>query len=270
MALPGSWLMLDDVNLVTKAGASASFNNATFESWTDTVVSTIADWYTVNLTMKKTSNAYSGNSAVELEVKEITHDDGKKEKIGAIVANYDFHNSSGGGTHFTATPIKLEGYWNYSPAINDTGWVSIEFFKNGKSVGVSGYKIASTTNGYQKFSLDLSVTEKPDTFKVSLYAGDSIGTKMLVDDLNLISDATVGVEQQVSSTGNVFPNPTTDLLHVGNAHSYSVSNVIGVLLGQGRVKASVISLAGFRKGVYVLTLRNSDGESIHTQKIVKK
>jgi hypothetical protein len=269
--IPGSWLQIDDMSFTTNSGGSATFTNAGFESWTDTTISTIDYWNTVDLTLNKSTSVNSGSYAAELEVKEITHGDGQKERVGAIIANYDFDgNNKEGGTDFTAMPSKLEWYWDATPAANDTGWVSIEFFKNGLSIGSFGKQSYIVTSGYQPESMLITLAQNPDTFKIAVYAGDSIGSKMIIDDINLVSDASVSVSESSGGAGAAFPNPTNGFVNVGSASNYAISNVIGVQVQAGSVSNGSVSFSDLADGVYVLSLYDDSGGLVSNEKVVKE
>jgi hypothetical protein len=269
--IPGSWLQIDDMSFTTNSGGSATFTNAGFESWTDTTISTIDYWNTLDLTLNKSTSVNSGSYAAELEVKEINHGDGTKEIIGGILVNYNFDgNNKEGGTAFTAMPSKLEWYWDVTPAANDTGWVVIEFFKNGSLIGGYQKQMYTVTSGYQPESMTITLPQNPDTFKITVYAGDSVGSKMIIDDINLVSDAAVSVTNVDGSTSVAHPNPTSDVVNVGSAVSYSVTNALGGLVQNGSVVGSAISLGSLSTGVYVLTLYNSQGEITSNEQVVKQ
>lgn len=267
-AKPGSWLQLDDLKLVKAAGGSQSLSNSDFENWTNNEFTYLNDWSNVKYTTSRTNNSHSGSYAASIAVKEFTHGDGKKDTIGGIITNYEFDNNDKGGTPYVGMATSLEAYIDYTASPNDTGFLNIAFYKNGVSVGSSGIQFTTTTNGYQQFTLPITLTQLPDTFKMAMYAGDSIGTQMVIDDLNLVSNLTGVVKTSVKTT-NIYPNPSAGLVTINSdGYAFQVVDELGrIVLAQRLNGNTEVSL---NKGVYAVQIFNTLGELIGIEKLIIK
>lgn len=86
------------------------------------------------------------------------------------------------------------------------------------------------------------------------------------------NDAPSAVEIPVT-TGDrkVYPNPVTDILHIQPADNISgliLSDINGRTLFE-RQNANDIDMTGYRQGIYLLTIKFSDGETI-VKKVIKQ
>ena len=77
----------------------------------------------------------------------------------------------------------------------------------------------------------------------------------------------VGISE-IDDYFSVFPNPTNDIIHVGNTvKSVSVIDITGKVMNTINVKNGKINLSKYPKGTYLLNLKDSDG-LIHKKQII--
>jgi len=174
--------------------------NAGFENWDSNGEPT--GWYTNNspgifITITKSSDAHSGNWAVEGNVASIS---------GLTVGPAVISGDDGAGIPINFRPAALSGFYKFNSVNNDYMQVQAYFFKNGVGMGVGAANLSPVAS-YTQFTVNINYTDGvvPDTVLVSLFiAGQSgfanLGSKFFVDDLAW-SNAT-----DVEEPGNDLPN----------------------------------------------------------------
>jgi hypothetical protein len=102
---------------------------------------------------------------------------------------------------------------------------------------------------------------------------DNYGSGYNIDNVKLSS--TLATNQFNSSSLNIYPNPTTDILNISsksnsNLQSLEVLDLNGRVIKSQRVNgiSSELSIAEFSAGVYLLKVISDEGSI--TQKIIKK
>ncbi len=92
--------------------------------------------------------------------------------------------------------------------------------------------------------------------------------KMTATRAVALAENTVTVENvEQNTTFSVYPNPTTGELYVNNSSmiqnvSYTIFSLEGKVLEQQQVSGSVISIANYPSGVYLLRIESSEGEEV--------
>ena len=78
-----------------------------------------------------------------------------------------------------------------------------------------------------------------------------------------------GVDQLADQSVNVYPNPASQSLHVEVAGEFDYKVVIYSMMGRKMVatRNTVVDLAGFSDGIYLLTLTDESGRRIYSRKI---
>lgn len=108
------------------------------------------------------------------------------------------------------------------------------------------------------------------------WTGSYTGTAGVQGNFSVIqlnTNSPLSVLENNKNTVRVFPNPTTEKLHIQheqNLENWYLYNIYGQLMMQGKVSSNLFTLdvTTLNTGTYLLQL--SDGESISTHKILKK
>ena len=174
--------------------------NAGFENWDSNGEPT--GWYTNNspgifITITKSSDAHSGNWAVEGNVASIS---------GLTVGPAVISGDDGAGIPINFRPAALSGFYKFNSVNNDYMQMQAYFFKNGVGMGVGAANLSPVAS-YTQFTVNINYTDGvvPDTVLVSVFiAGQSgfanLGSQFFVDDLAW-SNAT-----DIEEPGNDLPN----------------------------------------------------------------
>jgi len=142
--LPGSWIMLDNIQIKTTTGGTFIPTNNSFENWTTITVEMPNNWETTDLfyaslgitdtTVFKTTDSYANTYAAELK----TISSAYGPLGGEIFANYTS----------AAKPTSLDLYYKFSPLGADTAFVEVYFYSAGTEVGSGDYEIINDIRSY--------------------------------------------------------------------------------------------------------------------------
>lgn len=215
--IPGTWMMIDKVQLKNSTGQLQNVFNHSFENWTPVTWDNPDGWftsneYTVGLTpmpVEKSTDSYSGTYALELNT--ISNQNG--DTIGGIATNGQFdQNGMFGGVPYTGQPDAANFYYKYIPSGIDTAWASIQFKSGGSIIAQGGVQL-SATGVYTMSSNLLSIPSTPDTMLITFFAGENPGSQLIVDHLDFTFP--VGVNENIKIDRiESYPNPTTDVLNI--------------------------------------------------------
>jgi len=224
-AIAGSWIQIDQVELINNGGSNVDPTNNSFENWTDISYEDPNGWETNNdwgaflgmVSTSKSTDSYSGSYAAELMVLDFYGD-----TINSILTNGNIDIGSGfsGGVPYTSMPTDFEGAYKWNPVdALDSTWVLI-LFKNGGSI-VAGNIISlgisdATTGSYQSFSVPTNIFSTPDSMLVAVWTQASPGASFLIDALQLTGNG-VGVTEQTPVDLSVYPNPSRNTIYVKGA-----------------------------------------------------
>lgn len=109
-------------------------------------------------------------------------------------------------------------------------------------------------------------------------AAGSGGTRprLRLDDILVQSDALVGLDEPVSSTFKVFPNPVADHFSLSISDAFSGRILISNLMGQALLEMPYDSNTNFyscselTSGVYIIQIQDENGRIRGVSRIVKK
>ncbi|MEK7254728.1 MAG: T9SS type A sorting domain-containing protein [Bacteroidota bacterium] len=234
-ATAGNLLILDELHFI---GSATPFPNGGFENWTD-VISEEPDggWLTSNFfnsfsepSVTKTSDAYSGNYAIRLENKPTL---GGPPNSFAILGDLSPEGPPHGGFPLVNQPIKISGYYKYSPLGADSSIFIASFSKwnsgsqQTDSLGTVTISLpAAGAYTYFEIPFDTAWTAQADTmlfgFSPSYLDVDSasitLGSLLQVDELALefVSGVVVRLSDYLSLV-DAFPNPASNVLHLNFA-----------------------------------------------------
>lgn len=227
-AIPGSELFIDNVGFTGAVGAP----NSNFETWT-TVESLEPDnWWTPNFALinqtpcvTQSTDAHSGNYALRIE--NILTASG--DTIG-FASNGNFvNNNFNGGMAIVQNPIKVTGYYKYSPVANDTALVGVFISKYDPTFNISvqldsGLVKLPAASNYTYFEVPLYYNGFPiaDSLNITFVSGNfqndtSLlvpGSVLLVDDIEVFYNPVSVEEFSFQKPLNVYPNPAKDMIFI--------------------------------------------------------
>ena len=221
----GSELYLDDMNF---GSGNGSLTNGGFENWSPKTFEDPTNWSTFNVASLffppayavQSTDAYNGNYALEITTKMLNNgDDTLAHVTNGVMKNSDW----AGGQKVYSNPMKLSGYYKYTPIGNDSAIVAIRTteWNNSTNTGVTvqeKFKTLGAATSYTYFEIDLNYNAWPtiDTIGI-LFASSNIyngkanvgnGSKLLIDSLN-ITYYPVGINGQLENKINIstYPQP---------------------------------------------------------------
>lgn len=104
-----------------------------------------------------------------------------------------------------------------------------------------------------------------------LFTNMNVPSDFVIQGYHGITQSTVGVSEKEDLPFSVYPNPSTDVIHVkSNSNElYSISDAFGRVVLTGRLASlqSSLTIGHLSKGVYFLTLGGKGNQSV---KIVKQ
>jgi len=215
--IPGTWLMIDNVQLKSTTGQLQNILNHSFENWTplnweepDGILT--SNQYAVGqptLPAVKTTDMYSGSFALELNTILTPNND----TIQGLATNGGFDQFGIlGGVPYTGQPTAVNFYYKYAPSGVDTAWANIQF-KSGGSIIAQGGTMLNAAGTYTLSSNLLSIPSTPDTMLFAFFAGNNPGSQLIVDHLDFTFP--VGINENITVDRIVsYPNPTTDVLNI--------------------------------------------------------
>jgi hypothetical protein len=217
--------------------------NNSFEAWNPQGnYSDPESWDTPNadlsflnvITVSESDDAYEGAKSILLETGSL---------FGAMIPgtatlgeiNVDIMNmdaSIDGGVPYDERPVRLRGFYKYTPQTGDTCAIIALFYKynaetgNRDTVGVGSFLSANTTAEWTEFSanIDWYSTENPDTTNIIILSSASMtissgGSQLLIDDLSY--EFTVGISDAIltSTEVEIYPIPAKKYINVNlNQH----------------------------------------------------
>ena len=264
--IPGSWIQIDQVEIINNGGANVDPTNNSFENWTDISYEDPNGWETYNdwgaylgmVSTTKSTDSYTGSYAAELMVQNFDGD-----TINSILTNGNVDIGSGfsGGVPYTSMPTDFEGAYKWNPVhASDSAWAMV-LFKNGGSI-VAGNIISlgisdATTGSYQPFSIPTNIFSTPDSMLVVAWTQAAPGASFLVDAFQLTGNG-VGVKEQAAGEFSIYPNPSRNTIYVKGAginSSLELYDIKGKLVLSEI--GSQIDIAHLNEGLYHLRINQT-------------
>lgn len=282
VATPGSWLEIDNVSFDFTTGSMTTPSPIPNHSFEDNVVTTLDtpdDWWSFDPIqynfyqesyVKKSTDAASGTYALEVSMTASNDSTGLIPLVtnGSInLSTFDFE----GGDLFWAQPDSLVGQVKYTPMGVDTAYALLEMWN--ASSGLIVYEIKAfvgLNTAYQEFSIPLSFTEAPDSMRLTFFAGDVVGSKLLIDDIQFIG-GDVKVDELDDLSFNIYPNPASNQVtfEYHAAEYISIIDISGKTIYQEQLDQSgklQLDINDWIPGVYFVNLTSPDDQI--TQKLV--
>ncbi len=275
--VPGSILILDDINFKSNSGTVPALPNSSFESWNHVYTLEPEGWNTPNFlslwgfetSVTKTIDAYEGDYAVLIKSIEVFGD-----TLGAISNGYFTQNKwPSGGMYLESNPVKLSGYYKYFPVGNDTAFaVGIHYtYKSGKQeIAEMQVKALPPASSYTYFELNFSYDKYPvgDTFNITFLSGNIIdkskpkglGSALYLDALELTTQPS-GIEKPTMNTFSIYPNPTTGKISINSdteAHLHiTVTDISGKTISRFNTDSGQkLDLSQLNPGIYLIKVND--------------
>jgi hypothetical protein len=287
--IPGSELFIDNVGFTGAVGTP----NSDFENWT-TVESLEPDnWWTPNFALinqtpcvTQSTDAHTGQYALRIE--NVLTDFG--DTLG-FASNGNFTNNNfNGGMAIIQNPIKVTGYYKYSPIGNDTALVGVYISKFDATFGISVdldsslIKLPAAAT-YTYFEVPLYYNGWPiaDSLNITFASGnfqDDIsllvpGSVLLVDDIEVLYNPVSVQDFNFQKTSTVFPNPAQNVLYIkmtenATNQSFKLFDAKGTLVFEGNChyqegRIASMDISEVPQGLYFYQINN--GKSSSTGKL---
>ena len=162
------------------------------------------------------------------------------------------------------------------PGIENTqglNWYTEELFTATQIVTVWGHnggESGVSTDFYMDKANNIAIAVLTNGEGDNLYICDELldyGMSLTATGVGNPNCGQVGISE-IDDYFAIFPNPTNDIIHVGNTvKSVSVIDITGKVMNTINVKNGKINLSKYPKGTYLLNLKDSDG-LIHKKQII--
>ena len=270
LSQPGSWVQLDRVGMKKANGDFKPMANGGFESWGDTSIHVIDDWYAYNYT--KSTDAYEGTNAIELYVTERTDGDGDLDTASGFFSNSNIFENERDGIHYVLEPQALSVWVDYEPSGSDQANIWVNFYKSGSTVAGGSYAVTAATSGYTEVIIPTTFSMAPDSFTVTVFSGENPGSILRVDDMDLTDNPTSSTEVTTSKF-RLYPNPASESITLSSKGSeFKVYDVLGSLIMSQSITSTKtqISLSEFQSGIYMVTVLDASNNVIGTKQMIVK
>ena len=281
IAVPGSWLKIDDISFdYNGVTAPSPIPNHSFEDTTTIAIEQPTDWwsfdpFTYNFTgqtyVTKSTNAFDGDFALKIE----TLQDFVDEDLFAVVTDgsLDFDNGLyQGGTPFIASPSELRGRYMYSPAAGDSAYAILQLWNTNSGLLLEELTVLPTSSFWTPFNINISISESPDSARIVFFSGEEAGSTLWIDDLEFIGGDLSAGGFPPSKAWSVYPNPANDQAIIQLSEIDQTSIEIYTISGQ-RVfdnqqpdVTTIIDTQDWTNGVYLIKIH--EGQSYEMKKLV--
>ncbi len=226
---PGSWIEWDELAF-TGTGVTP-IPDGGFERWTAKQHEYPTDWtdgdpeaWFRNMTgaVKRSTDAYKGSYAAQLNTLYDTINNYYVE-IGTLTT---------GQVPVNTMPDVLTGYYKYSTPGNDTAMVRVMYYDaDGMALNFSVVMYLQPVASYTKFELELDPSSHPpmaESMAVLVTSSAEFGiwgpidpvpgSILMIDEIGFKNATHVDAPKLLPSV-SVYPNPTSDVLHITCKHS---------------------------------------------------
>ncbi|MEZ4850880.1 MAG: T9SS type A sorting domain-containing protein [Bacteroidia bacterium] len=301
-SIAGSWLELDNFSFED----NSTLLNGDFSQVDSLFVHDPVSWISPNdfslvfedgdmiATEATGADAYMGGTSLRLTT-QILQFGNDEDTVGFIQNRQSYITGGEGGQAYTglAIPQTFRGYYKYLPVGNDTAIMYLAFSvwdSVGDSSRVIGdfYGMAfSPSADYVSFSLDLNLSEKPDSFFLAFSASDvdkvlsqaeaGPGSELYVDEIEFYDGATAIERDDMIPSWNIYPNPASDRITIqfedqpGQDYQVDIYNISGQKVHSKSLPVlptdnkHEISVGQLNTGIYFLSLRNHQSGKIFTK-----
>lgn len=287
--------------LFSSASVAQVLPNAGFETWVNTPASFPAPsyddptgWNDLNsttaglgqITVSKataTTEKHSGAAAVKLVTKSVFG-----QTVNGIVTTGTINTTSqtiGGGLSYSGRPDSIIGFYRYTPASTDNGFVELQLLGSGgdtDTVGYARFKTpASTVGTFTRFAKQISYRNANPVVKSIWICSSSkdavthfVNSTLWVDDLAVVMPSAAGVAEQGKSELTVGPNPAVNVIQVKNSNPEKVILKLYDITGRKLIEeqfengSGTIETSSLPAGLYLYAISGESAKVIKTGKII--
>lgn len=274
--------------------------NAGFETWVNTPASFPAPsyddptgWHDLNSTTaglgqitcsKATATAekHSGTAAVKLVTKSVFG-----QTVNGIVTTGNINTTTqtiGGGLSYSGRPDSIVGFYRYTPASTDNGFVELQLLGSGgdtDTVGYARFKTPNATVGtFTRFAKEITYRNSNPVVKSIWICSASkdavthfVNSTMWVDDLAVVMASATGIAEQEKPELTVGPNPATDFILVKNPGAEKITLKLYDVTGRKLIEeqlensSATIEVSALPAGLYMYSVSGPE-KMLKTGKIV--
>lgn len=268
---PGSWAMVDNVQLLSGGVETTPLPNHSFETWETATTEMPDSWYTLNSLLVgsgienavKTTDANTGSYAIEMTTIQLDQD-----SVASFLSNGPIDLGAAvpfAPMPYTATPTTISGAYKYAPNNGDQAFLQIQFYQAGSFIGTHAETFTAQSS-YTTFSSALTITGTPDSVSIIAFSGENPGSVLILDDLSF-SGNNVGLAEFAAMDINMYPNPTTDrvMIKANGTFNYEIIDLSGnrVLTGSNNQSAVEVSINELDAGSYFVRISNEVSTETH-------
>ncbi|MFW5805185.1 MAG: T9SS type A sorting domain-containing protein [Bacteroidales bacterium] len=230
--IPGSEITIDSIGFV---GSSVEpFPNGDMENWNNITIEEPENWFTSNFgnimdgnyPVTKTADSYSGDFAISIENTVTVWGD----TLAVITNGFFGEDGPFGGMAVDANPMRVSGYYKYSPVDNDTALAMAFTYHydeiTDETIILDSCMIRLTEqNTFTYFEIPLTNTAQlSDTLNISFTSCNMNATaypgSLLIIDALSVEYYPVAINDKPVVVDNIYPNPALNhvILNVKDAH----------------------------------------------------
>ena len=287
--IPGSELYLDNIGFTGAVGAPST----NFETWTTVESLEPENWWTPNFALinqppcvTQSTDAHSGQYALRIE--NVLSMNG--DTVGFASNGYFYNEEFAGGMAVVQNPMKVTGYYKYSPVGNDTALVGIFTSKYDSNLGYgvrldSGLVKLPAASNYTYFEVPLYYNGWPtaDSLNITFASGNFqndtsllvVGSVLLVDDIEVLYNPVSVEEFSFQKSALIYPNPAKDILFIkmidqARNQAFKMYDAKGALVFEGNCQfqdgmIASMNISEIPNGLYFYQI--NDGKSIVSGKL---
>lgn len=275
---PSAWARIDAVEMFANGAATTNVPDPGFEDWSVESTENPDEWYSYNALLStydwenatKTTDANSGSYAIEMATINDSINGGDTIPSFVSIAPIDFF----GANTFTllsynASPSIFSGAYKYAASNGDQGFIEIEFFQSGNSIG-SHTELFNDATTWQTFSSPLTISGQPDSLLLIAVSGNNPGSVLKLDDL-VFSGGNVSLSEFETMNVSMFPNPAKSSVMIKAEGMYSIKivDLMGhvVKFKNHANEAIELDISDLNSGTYFVKI-NSHESSTETLKLI--
>jgi hypothetical protein len=258
--------------------------NGSFENWTNDSVNNWVTKFTVITPLNfvnKSTNFQDGQSAMEIYSQNVfSNNIPGVATLGKISLNMGTTISAtfSGGIPYTDRPLRLKGWYQYSPEGNDSAFTYVILKKwnpltsKSDTIGIGEFIETAAVGTYTQFIAEinyLNLIDSPDTMNIILASSGLSATadsKFLVD--NLVFETNQSVSNNSKLDSYIYPNPSNGIINISLTSNektvVSLFNALGQKIYSKTLNNiySTLDFSNYPKGIYLLELRTDNQRSV--------
>jgi hypothetical protein len=286
---PGSTLWIDSISFIH---STEPFPNGNLEDWTTLKTEEPDNWNSTNKssdlnhpTAIKSTETHSGSFALQLQSVSTSWGG----TIAYITNGYMGKHNEGpiGGMQVSANPKKVSGYYKYTPNGDDNPIVGLFSYHYdavaGKSTNIETQIIklpATDTYTYFEVPMNYNGTDQVDSLNIFFAANDmmanktNVGSVLFLDDLDIsYYDLPTNIIMNNENETRVYL--VGKVLHIDRIESQVSELILLNSIGQKVVNTNLngsntsLQVGSLPNGIYIYNLKNNDGSTAKSGKVIK-